>query len=101
MMKSRCGFHSFSQHCFLSHGPQRSSRTNTPTAASSSVVCVWMDSAALKLHRLKALQQPTVFPFPSESMEAEDAAPLHVALLAHCFTMDFVEPEEHTHVLLE
>lgn len=58
---------------------------------------MWVDSAPLKLHKLKLLQQLTVFPFPFESTEADEAAPLHVAQLAHCFTMAFVEPEQHTY----
>lgn len=54
-----------------------------------------MDSAPLKLHKLWLLQQLTVFPFPLASTEADEAAPLQVAQLAHCFTMLFDAPEQH------
>lgn len=34
-----------------------------------------------------------MFPFPFESTEAEAEAPVHVAWLAHCFTMAVVVPK--------
>lgn len=77
---------------------QCDSKKITPAVKSSSVyVCILMASAPLKLHWLKLLQQLTMFPFPSASTEAPLAAPVHVAMLAHCFTMAIVEPEQHTH----
>lgn len=76
---------------------QCDSRTITPPVKSHSVyVCILFASAPLKLHWLKLLQQLTMFPFPSASTEAPLAAAVHVAMLAHCFTMAIVEPE-HTH----
>lgn len=55
-----------------------------------------MESAPLKLQKSYLLQQLTAFPFPFESTEAVEAAPLHVAWLAHCFVMAVAVSEQHT-----
>lgn len=77
--------------------PQWNSISKAPAVRSRRLMWTWTDSAPLKLHRSKVLQHVILFPFPFSSTEAAAAAPVHVALLAHCFTMALTKPGQQTH----